>query len=270
MPEYSMILVDTSGGVTTITLNRPDSFNALTGAMADEVCVALEEARTTDRVGAVVITGAGRAFCSGQDLKSMEDEGSGGDIGDFVRSHLRLHFNRMILAVRTLPKPVVGSINGVAAGAGMSLALACDLRVGTDKSSFMQAFARVGLLPDAGSTYLLPALVGTARALDLAWTARRLGADEALSMGLLNRKVPEGDLAAETRELAESLARGPSLATALAKEAIYGSAERGLAAALELEADLQAQCIATDDFQEGVTAFLEKREPRFGRSPARS
>ena len=267
VPEYGLILVGTRDRVTTITLNRPDSFNALNETLTDEVCLALEEARTDDRIGAVVVTGAGHAFCSGQDLKSIQDQGSGGNIGDFVRSHLRLHFNRMILAIRQLPKPVVGSINGVAAGAGMSLALACDLRVGSDRSSFMQAFARVGLVPDSGSTYLLPALVGSSRALDLAWTARRVGADEALSIGLLNRKVPEADLATEAQQLAASLARGPALATALAKEAIYGAAERGLSAALELEADLQAECIVTADFQEGVTAFLEKREPGFGRSP---
>jgi len=270
VPEYSLIRVATRDRVTTITLNRPDSFNALNETLTDEVCLALEEARSDDRIGAVVVTGAGRAFCSGQDLKSIQDQGSGGDIGDFVRRHLRLHFNRMILAIRQLPKPVVGSINGVAAGAGMSLALACDLRVGSDRSSFMQAFARVGLVPDSGSTYLLPALVGSSRALDLAWTARRVDADEALSIGLLNRKVPEADLATEAQQLAASLARGPALATALAKEAIYGAAERGLSAALELEADLQALCIVTDDFQEGVTAFLEKREPGFGRSPAPS
>jgi 2-(1,2-epoxy-1,2-dihydrophenyl)acetyl-CoA isomerase len=268
--DYNLILAETSDRVTTITLNRPDSFNALTGEMSDEICRALADARTDDRVGAVVITGAGRAFCSGQDLKSIEDEGSGGDIGDFVRDHLRRHFNRMILDLRRLPKPVVGSINGVAAGAGMSLALACDLRIGSEKASFMQAFARVGLVPDAGSTYLLPALIGTAGALDLAWTARRVGADEALAMGLLNRKVGEAELVGESQEFAASLGRGPALATALAKEAILGSAERGLAAALDHEADLQAQCIATDDFREGVAAFLEKREPRFGQTPARS
>ena len=270
VPEYSLVLVETRDRVSTITLNRPDSFNALTGTMSDEVCLAMEEARTDDRVGAVVITGAGRAFCSGQDLKAIEDEGSGMDIGDFVRTHLRLHFNRMVLAIRNFPKPVVASVNGVAAGAGMSLALACDLRVGTDKSSFMQAFTRVGLVPDSGSAYLLPELVGVARALDLAWTARRVGADEALAMGLLNRKVPEADLAVEAQELAASLARGPALATSMTKEAIYGAAARGLEATLELEADQQAQCIATDDFREGVTAFLEKREPRFGQSPART
>ncbi|HEY8739800.1 MAG TPA: enoyl-CoA hydratase-related protein, partial [Candidatus Dormibacteraeota bacterium] len=165
---------------------------------------------------------------------------------------------------------VIGSINGVAAGAGMSLALACDLRVGSEKASFMQAFSRVGLVPDAGSTYLLPALVGTSRALDLAWTARRVGAEEAHAMGLLSRLVPAAELTAQTQDLAQSLAHGPALATAMAKEAILGSAERGLAATLDLEADLQAQCIATDDFQEGVMAFLEKREPRFGQSPART
>jgi 2-(1,2-epoxy-1,2-dihydrophenyl)acetyl-CoA isomerase len=270
MTDYNTILVETADRVATITLDRPDSFNALTGRMADEVRGALEAARVDDRVGAVVLTGAGRAFCSGQDLKSIEDEGAGTDIGDFVRDHLRNHFNRMILDIRRLPKPVVGSINGVAAGAGMSLALACDLRVGSEKAAFMQAFARVGLVPDAGSTYLLPALVGTARALELAWTARRVGADEALALGLLNVKVGEADLAAETHELAARLARGPALATGMAKDAIHGAAERGIEKALNLEAELQAQCIATSDFQEGVAAFLEKREPRFGGAPAGS
>ncbi|GAC1336330.1 MAG: enoyl-CoA hydratase-related protein [Candidatus Dormibacteria bacterium] len=264
MPDYEFLLVETADRVSTITLNRPDSFNALTGAMSDELRAALDAARLDHRVGAVVLTGAGRAFCSGQDLKSIEDEGEGTDIGDFVRHHLRNHFNLMILAIRKLPKPVVGSINGVAAGAGMSLALACDLRVGSDKSAFMQAFSRVGLVPDAGSTYLLPALLGTARALELAWTARRVGADEALSIGLLNQKVTETELAAETHELAARLARGPALATALAKDAIHGASHRGLEAALDLEAELQGRCISTADFNEGVSAFLEKREPRFG------
>ena len=264
MPDYDTILVETSDRVTTITLNRPDSFNALTGHMADEIRAALDEARLDDRVGAVVFIGAGRAFCSGQDLKAIEDESDGTAIGEFVRHHLRNHFNLMTLAIRRLPKPVIAAVNGVAAGAGMSLALACDLRVGSEKSSFMQAFSRVGLIPDAGSTYLLPALVGTARALEMAWTARRVGADEALAVGLLNQKVAEADLASEAHELATRLARGPALATGLAKEAILGAAERGLEATLTLEADLQGRCISTPDFIEGVSAFLEKREPQFG------
>jgi len=268
--DYQTVLVETSDRVTTITLNRPDSFNALTGAMSDEVRAALDEARLDDRVGAVVLTGAGRAFCSGQDLKSIEAEGAGTDIGDFVRHHLRNHFNLMILAMRRLPKPVIGAVNGVAAGAGMSLALACDLRIGSDKASFMQAFSRVGLVPDAGSTYLLTSVVGSGRAMELAWTARRVGADEALSLGLLNQKTTEADLAGETHELAARLARGPALATELAKEAILGAAERGLEATMDLEAEMQRRCISTGDFTEGVSAFLEKREPQFGQDRARS
>ena len=264
MAEYDTILVETADRVTTITLNRPESFNALTGHMSDEIRAALDDARLDDRVGAIVVTGAGRAFCSGQDLKSMEDENQGADIGEFVRHHLRNHFNLMILAIRRVPKPVIAAVNGVAAGAGMSLALACDLRVGSERSSFMQAFSRVGLVPDAGSTYLLPALVGTARALEMAWTARRVGADEALAVGLLNTRVAEDELVGTAHEVAARLARGPALATGLAKEAILGAAERGLEATLALEADLQGRCIATPDFAEGVTAFLEKREPQFG------
>lgn len=270
MTEYNLVLVQSSDRVMTITLNRPDSFNALTGKMADEVREALSAAAQDDHVGAVVITGAGRAFCSGQDLRSMEDESGGADLGGFVRTHLRAHFNRMVLDIRRLPKPVLGAINGVAAGAGMSLALACDLRVGSEKAAFMQAFSRVGLVPDAGSTFLLPQLVGPARALELAWTARRVGAAEALSMGLLNQQVAEAELLAETQELAARLARGPARATALAKAAIYAAPERGLEAALEHEAEMQAECIVTGDFTEGVSAFLEKREPRFGPSAARA
>ncbi|MFN2464221.1 MAG: enoyl-CoA hydratase-related protein [Candidatus Dormibacteria bacterium] len=264
MAEYQAIIVDQADRVATITLNRPESFNALTGRMSDEIRAALEDARTDPRVGAVVLTGAGRAFCSGQDLRAIEDEATGTDIGDFVRHHLRHHFNPMVTAIRRLPKPVLAAVNGVAAGAGMSLAIACDIRLGSERASFMQAFSRVGLVPDTGSTYLLPEIVGTARALELAWSARRVGAEEALALGLLTIQAGEEVLLQEAHDLAVRLAKGPALATAMAKEAMVGAAERGLEATLDLEADLQGQCIVSEDFAEGVSAFLEKREPRFG------
>ncbi|MFY9615734.1 MAG: enoyl-CoA hydratase-related protein, partial [Candidatus Dormiibacterota bacterium] len=153
--------------------------------------------------------------------------------------------------------------------AGMSLALATDIRVASDKASFMQAFSRVGLVPDAGSNYLLPRLVGLPRALELAWTARRVGAEEALSIGLVNSVVPADDLAGAAQELAARLAAGPALAIGLTKQAMLRSENSSLPEILALEAELQSQCIVTDDFVEGVNAFLEKREPRFGQSPSR-
>jgi 2-(1,2-epoxy-1,2-dihydrophenyl)acetyl-CoA isomerase len=151
----------------------------------------------------------------------------------------------------------------------MSLALATDLRIASEKASFMQAFSRVGLVPDAGSNYFLVQLVGLPRALELAWTARRVAAEEALQIGLVNRVVPEAELEAAAQEMAASLARGPETALALTKEAMTAALTANLAEILEMEAELQARCIVTDDFQEGVTAFLEKREPRFGQSPSR-
>jgi 2-(1,2-epoxy-1,2-dihydrophenyl)acetyl-CoA isomerase len=164
----------------------------------------------------------------------------------------------------------VGAINGVAAGAGMSLALATDIRVASDKASFMQAFSRVGLVPDAGSNYFLVQLVGLPRALEMAWTARRVGVDEALELGLVNRVVPADELAGAAQSLAASLARGPVKAIALTKAAMIKATSASLSEILALEAELQAECIVTDDFTEGVAAFLEKREPRFGQTPSRA
>lgn len=266
MKQFENLLYDHSDGVATLTLNRPDAFNALTETLNAELLEALTEIAADESTRAVVITGAGRAFCSGQDLRQMQSEG---DAAATVRDTLNNSYTPMILAMRQLPKPIVGAINGVAAGAGMSLALATDVRIASDKASFMQAFSRVGLIPDAGSNYFLPNLVGLPRALELAWTARRVPADEALGIGLVNSVVPAEDLASAAHDLAAKLAKGPALAIALTKKAMYASVTSDLPAIMALEADLQAQCIVTEDFVEGVTAFLEKREPRFGQSPSR-
>jgi 2-(1,2-epoxy-1,2-dihydrophenyl)acetyl-CoA isomerase len=265
---FEFLGYDSSDGVATLTLNRPDYFNALTRELNTEIRAAIELVGDDDTVRAVVLTGAGKAFCSGQDLRQV---GPGmDDPAARVRADLNEYYAPMIIAMRELPKPIVGAINGVAAGAGMSLALATDIRVASDRASFMQAFSRVGLVPDAGSNYFLPHLVGLPRALELAWTARRVGADEALDIGLVNSVVPGEDLASAAHELAARLAAGPALAMGLTKKAMWKAMEASLPEILALEADLQAQCIVTDDFQEGVTAFLEKREPRFGRSPSRT
>jgi 2-(1,2-epoxy-1,2-dihydrophenyl)acetyl-CoA isomerase len=265
MSEFENLVYDQSERVATITLNRPDAFNALTRDLNRELREALGRAGEDDSVRAVVLTGAGRAFSSGQDLRQMEE----GDPAEVVKDTLNNSYSPMILAMRQLPKPIVGAINGVAAGAGMSLALATDIRIASDKASFMQAFSRVGLVPDAGSNYFLPRLVGLPRALELAWTARRVGAEEALQIGLVNSVVAADELAGAAQEMARRLAAGPALAIGLTKQAMVQAEGSSLAQILALEAELQSRCIVTDDFVEGVAAFLEKREPRFGQSPSR-
>jgi 2-(1,2-epoxy-1,2-dihydrophenyl)acetyl-CoA isomerase len=267
MKPLETVLFEVDAGVATITLNRPDSFNALNDTLTYELQDAFAEVAQDDAIRAVILTGAGRAFSSGQDLKSTRGD-TAVDRGEFVRESLTKRYSPLITAMRALPKPIVGAINGVAAGAGMSIALATDLRLASDRASFMQAFSRVGLMPDAGSNYLLPRLVGLPRALELAWTARRISAEEALAMGMVNRVVPAEDLAREARELAESLARGPALSIALTKQAMLRGTEAPLPEVLALEAELQARCIQTGDYDEGVAAFIEKREPRFGQAPS--
>ena len=268
MKSFETLIYRQSGSVATISLNRPDTFNALN----ETICLELQDVfgaiAASDDIRAVVLTGEGRAFSAGQDLRSMESDGV--DPAIFVKDVLRRRYAPLILAMRELPKPIVGAINGVAAGAGMSLALATDIRVASKQASFMQAFSRVGLVPDAGSNYFLVQLVGLPRALELAWTAGRVGAEEALELGLVNRVVPAEDLMGTAEELATSLAKGPATAIGLTKAAMIRATGAGLAEILDLEAELQAQCIVTDDFQEGVNAFLEKREPRFGQTPSRT
>jgi 2-(1,2-epoxy-1,2-dihydrophenyl)acetyl-CoA isomerase len=265
MSAFENLVYDQRDGVATITLNRPDAFNALTRDLNRELREALANTAADDSVRVVVLTGEGRAFSSGQDLRQME----GGDPAEVVKDTLNNSYAPMIMAMRQLPKPIVGAINGVAAGAGMSLALATDVRIASEKASFMQAFSRVGLVPDAGSNYFLPKLVGLPRALELAWTARRVGAEEALQIGLVNSVVPADELGTAAHELAAKLAAGPALAIALTKQAMMAADDSSLAQVLALEAELQSRCIVTDDFAEGVSAFLEKREPRFGQAPSR-
>ena len=267
MKALETLVYSEAEAVARVSLNRPDSFNALNETICFELQDVFREIAGNPEVRAVILTGEGRAFSAGQDLRSMDSDGA--DPAEFVKDVLRKRYAPLILAMRRLGKPIVGAINGVAAGAGMSLALATDLRIASEKASFMQAFSRVGLVPDAGSNYFLVQLVGLPRALELAWTARKVGAEEALQMGLVNRVVPEAELATAAQELAATLARGPQTAIALTKQAMTGALTADLAAILDLEAELQAQCVVTDDFQEGVAAFLEKREPRFGQSPSR-
>ncbi len=252
------VLVDRQDGVLTITLNRPEVLNALTDRMLRDLDGALRRAARDDAVRCVVLTGAGRGFCAGQDLR----DAAGAEAG-FLREALRTRYNPVILLMRTMDKPVLAAVNGVAAGAGCSLALAADLRLASDRATFIQAFSRVGLIPDSGATYLLPRLVGVGRALELIFTAEPLGAEDALRLGLVNRVVPHDDLLAQAQALAARLAAGPTRAFGLAKRAVAYGLSATLEQALEYEAMLQEIAGRTADYREGVAAFLDKRPPRF-------
>jgi 2-(1,2-epoxy-1,2-dihydrophenyl)acetyl-CoA isomerase len=244
------------GAVLTITLNRPDVLNALNADMHRALAATLKEARASE-VRAVVLTGAGRGFCVGQDLTEFRE--AAGDIG----SRLRAGYHPNILALRALEKPVLAAVNGPAAGAGLSLACACDLRIAADDASFVPAFINVGLVPDSGSTYFVRRLLGTARAFEWLATGRRLTAAEAHSWGLVSEVVEGEGLADRTAELAAEMAAMPTLAAGRTKRLLDHAEHTTLEDQLELEAQLQTAATQTADFREGVAAFLEKREPRF-------
>ena len=245
-------------GVATITLDRPDARNALDATLKRELLAAVRAAGRDRVVRVVVLTGAGSAFCAGQDLRETTVPGA-----PPLSTVLRETYNPLILAMRRLDKPIVAAVNGVAAGAGMALALACDLRIAANTASFVLAFGRVGLVPDSGTTWFLPRLVGPARAAELALVGDPLSAADAERWGLVNRVVPAADLPAEARALALRLAAGAPRAMALTKRALNRSLEVGLEGQLEDEAALQGIAGRTTDHREGVAAFLAKRPPRF-------
>jgi len=256
------ILIDNEGPVRTITLNRPDVLNALNDALLLSLTEAVREAGRDIAVRCLILTGAGRAFSSGQDLAYVRDRYACGEAIDFG-PHLRNLYHPLILGLRKMEKPVIGAINGVAAGAGCSLALACDLRIAAQSASFIEAFINVGLVPDSAATFMLPRLVGISRAMELAWTGRRVGADEALRIGLVNDVVPDEQLRASAWKLARKLAAMPGRAIGLTKRAINAGWNADLETQLEYEATLQAIAGTTHDHREGVAAFLEKRPPQF-------
>jgi 2-(1,2-epoxy-1,2-dihydrophenyl)acetyl-CoA isomerase len=260
--SYETLLTETTDGVLTLTLNRPDVYNAITPQLTRELGDALKAAGRDPAVRAVVLTGSGKAFCSGQDLKALGQLGENGAVPNLAEL-IRRHYNGLILQMRRLEKPIVASVNGVAAGAGMSLALACDLRIASDRASFVQAFVNIGLVPDSGSMYFLPRLVGLAKALELCLLGERVSAEEAHRIGLVSRVVPADGLAAATTELARKLAAGAGVALGLTKRGLSRALETDLAGMLEYEALLQEIAGRTADFREGVTAFKEKRPARF-------
>jgi 2-(1,2-epoxy-1,2-dihydrophenyl)acetyl-CoA isomerase len=244
------------GSVLTVALNRPDKLNAFDAATHAAFAGALKEASDPE-VRAVVLTGSGRGFCVGQDLAELSD----GDRD--VAALLRERWNRHVLGLRGLQKPVLAAVNGAAAGAGLSLACACDLRVAADSAVFVPAFVNVGLVPDTGGSWLVPQLLGYARAFEWMCSGRKVGADEALAWGLVAEVVPADDVLARAQARAAELAALPTRAIAMTKRLFERAAVTRLEDQLEVEAQLQLAATRSEDFAEGVAAFLEKREPRF-------
>lgn len=257
--SYESILFEVQEGVATITLNRPEKLNAFNEQMTQETIEALKQCGRDPAIRCVVITGAGRGFSSGQDLAAV----SGREEGFSIAEHLRNGYNRIVTLIVGLGKPVIAAVNGVAAGAGCGIALACDLRIVSEHATFIQAFSRVGLIPDSGSTWLLPRLIGYGRAYEMAVTAGRVPADKALAWGMVNEVVPHDQLMEIVTAWAQKLASGPTLAFGLTKRAMHKALNFTLAEALEYEAMVQDVCGRSHDNQEGVQAFLEKREPVF-------
>jgi len=253
------VLLTRDGAILTLTLNRPDVLNALDEAMHRALADALVQAAGDD-IRAVVLTGAGRGFCVGQDVSQFPRD------PDAVGDLLRRWFNPAVQAIRSLEKPVLAAINGPAAGAGLALAMACDLRIAARSARLVPAFLGIGLVPDSGLSQTLPRLIGAAAAFEWLVSGRAMPADEAKQLGLINRVVEDDELAGEAATLAATLADGPTAAIGMTKALIDGSAARSFEQQLDEEAALQARAAAGADFAEGVAAFLEKRPPRFSGS----
>ena len=260
---FEALMVETAGNICTITLNRPESLNALNEAMTTELAAVIRQLQQDESVRCVILTGAGRAFSSGQDLGDLQKKYSTPDHVPHLADDLRRRYDPIILGLRELRKPVIAAVNGVAAGAGLSLALACDLRIASDKASFIEVFINVGLVPDSGGTFFLTRLIGLSKALELCFTADKVPAADALALGMVNKVAPAEDLMKVTRELAGRLARMPTRAIGLMKGLLYRSHNSSLDAMLEAEAVAQEAAGLTGDHREGVLAFLQKRPPVF-------
>jgi 2-(1,2-epoxy-1,2-dihydrophenyl)acetyl-CoA isomerase len=258
--SYQSILFDIGEGVARLTFNRPERLNAFNSEMHAEVRAALA-AVEAGAARVLVISGAGRGFCAGQDL-SDRAVAPGAAPPDLAES-IERNYKPLVLALRALPMPVIAAVNGVAAGAGANIALACDLVVAARSASFVQAFCKLGLIPDSGGTWLLPRLIGTARAMGLALLGEKLPAEQAAEWGLIWRCVEDAELAPVVAELARQFAAAPTLGLARTKQALYGGASRTLAEQLDVERDYQGELGRSADYAEGVAAFAAKRAPRF-------
>ena len=257
--NYESILFALDDGIARITLNRPDKLNSFNDAMHAEVRAALAQIEADRSARVLLLTGAGRGFCAGQDLGDRAVAPGTVDLGATIERNYR----PLVLGLRALPLPVICAVNGVAAGAGANIALACDIVLAAKSASFVQAFAKIGLLPDSGGTYFLPRLAGTARAMGLALLAEKLSAEQAEAWGLIWKCVPDDALAAEADRLARHFAAAPTPALARTKQALCASAQNTLEVQLQLEGEYQRELGFSADYREGVTAFMEKRPPNF-------
>ena len=253
-----MIQFEKIDGVGKITLNRPEKFHSFVREMALELQDALNKCKKDNEVRAILITANGKAFCAGQDLGEAVDP-NGPDISKIIQEH----YNPIIRKIRNLDKPVVAAVNGVAAGAGASLALCCDIIVATESASFIQAFSKIGLIPDSGSTYFLPKLIGIQKATALMMTADTVSAKDAEIMGMIYKSYSDEEFESESWKLVSKLAKMPTKALALTKELLNASVENTLEQQLNMEDKYQSVAAETTDFKEGVQAFLEKRKPNF-------
>jgi 2-(1,2-epoxy-1,2-dihydrophenyl)acetyl-CoA isomerase len=259
--SYQHILFEVADGIARLTLNRPERLNSFNTVMHSEVRDALAGIEDGSKARALVITGAGRGFCAGQDLgdRAVAPGGTAVDLGDSIEKY----YKPLIMTLRNLPLPVIAAVNGVAAGAGANIALACDLVIAARSASFVQAFSKLGLVPDSGGTWFLPRLVGTARAMGLAFLGEKLSAEQAAQWGLIWRCVEDAELAGVVDGLARQLAVAPTRGIARTKQALYESWGRTLEQQIDVERDYQRELGRTADYKEGVAAFTEKRTPQF-------
>jgi 2-(1,2-epoxy-1,2-dihydrophenyl)acetyl-CoA isomerase len=258
---YENILFSNNGGIARITLNRPDRLNSFNDAMHAELREALARVKADNATRVLLLTGAGRGFCAGQDLadRAVAPGSEPVDLGASIERNYR----PLILALRALPLPVVCAVNGVAAGAGANIALACDIVIAAKSASFIQAFCKIGLIPDSGGTFFLPRLVGTARAMGLAMLGDKLSAEQAAAWGLIWKCVDDVELGPEVEAMLQNFAAAPTRGLAATKQAMYASAGNALETQLALEGDIQRELGRGDDYREGVAAFAAKRPPQF-------
>lgn len=261
MGSDKTILLTIAEGVATVTLNRPDRLNSFTAAMHEELREAIAELRDDKAVRCLLLTGAGRGFCAGQDLsdRAVAPGAQGPDLGASIETN----YNPLVRSLRSLPMPVVCAVNGVAAGAGANIALACDIVLAARSASFIQAFCKIGLIPDSGGTWTLPRLVGHARAIGLAMLGDKVSAEQAEAWGMIWKTVDDDKLMEEAGALARHLASQPTHGLALIKQALNASSANDLDTQLDLERDLQREAGRSRDYREGVAAFVEKRVPKF-------
>src|SRR5256714_11888471 len=261
--NFQHLLIQEDNHVLKISMNRPEVYNAFNDTMLDELGEVLETAAQDAAVRCVVLTGTGRAFGSGQDLRSFATiQASRGDTPIKVSEHLR-KYHRIVRAIRTMPKPVIAAVQGVAAGISCNIALACDLRIAADNARFIEAFARIGLVPDGGGAFFLTRLVGTGKAMEMAMLADEVSGPEAERIGLVNKCVPLAEFEGTTKALAQRLAKGPTTTYGLIKKLVYTSAQVDLEASLQLEGELQDIAFETQDHRTAVEAFLQKRAPEY-------